>query len=146
MNTVIVILFCLQIVAILTAGFALALTFSPLRRVLQPVGRLIRIVTDVVDTFGKLLQRATAAFSAIGANVAAVGILLRRRKTTPKSWISIRKLVSIVITGNKLVGLVKRIRQPGRKGFWGMFRLLMFIAPAVVPILSSFRKRIRKPV
>ena len=146
MNTVIVILFCLQIVAILTAGFALALTFSPLRRVLQPVGRLIRIVTDVVDTFGKLLQRATAAFSAIGANVAAVGILLRRRKTTPKSWISIRKLLSIVITGNKLVGLVKRIRQPGRKGFWGMFRLLMFIGPALVPILSSFRKRIRKPV
>ena len=146
MNTVIVILFCLQIVAILTAGFALALTFSPLRRVLQPVGRLIRIVTDVVDTFGKLLQRATAAFSAIGANVAAVGILLRRRKTTPKSWIAIRKLVSIVIRGNKLVGLAKRIRQPGRKGFWGMFRLLMFIGPALVPILSSFRKRIRKPV
>ena len=146
MNTVIVILFCLQIVAILTAGFALALAFSPLRRVLLPVGRLIRVVTDVVDTFGKLLQRATAALSAIGANLASVGLLLRRRKTTSKSWISIRKLVSIVITGNKLLGVVKRIRQPGRKGFWGMFRILMFIGPTVVPILSSLRKRIRKPV
>lgn len=146
MSTVIVILFCLQVIAILTAGFALALAFSPLKRVLQPVGRLFRIVTDLVDTFGKLLQRATAAFSAIGANLAAVAVLLRRRKTSSKSWISIRKMVSIVITGNKLLGLVKRIRQPGRKGFWGMFRILMFIGPAVVPILSSFRKRIRKPV
>ena len=145
MNTVIVILFCLQILFVVTAMFALVLVYSPIRRVLQPVGRLFEVIKAFVATSRRLVNQVRGDVSNILGNLARIAVLLQRRTMATKSRTSVSKLLAILVTGNRLFGLIKLFKQRGRSRFWGMFRLLMLAGPVVVPVLSSLKKLIRKP-
>lgn len=145
MNTVIVILFCLQIVVVVSAIFALVLVCSPIRRMLQPIARLFEVIKAFIATSSRLINQVRCGVTNILGNLTRIAVLLRRQKKSTKSRTSVSKLLAILITGKRIFGLIKLFKQRGRSGFWGMFRLLMLAGPIVVPVLSSLKKMIRKP-
>lgn len=145
MNTVIVILFCLQIVVVVSAIFALVLVYSPIRRMLQPVVRLFEVIKASIATSSKLINQVRGAVTNILGNLARITVLFKRQLKSTKSRTSVSKLLTILITGKRIFGFIKLFKQRGRSRFWGMFRLLMLAGPIVVPILSSLKKLIRKP-
>jgi hypothetical protein len=145
MNTVIVILFCLQIVVVVSAIFALVLVYSPIRRMLQPVVRLFEVIKASIAASSKLINQVRGAVTNILGNLARITMLFRRQSKSRKSRTFVSKLLTILITGKRIFGFIKLFKQRGRNRFWGMFRLLMLAGPIVVPILSSLKKLIRKP-
>jgi hypothetical protein len=145
MNTIIVILFCLQIVVVVSAIFALVLVYSPIRRMLQPIARLVDVIKLFVATSGRLINKIRGGVTNILGNLARIAVLFKRHKKSTKSRTSVSKLIAILITGKRIFGLIKRFKQSGRSRFWGMFRLLMLAGPIVLPVLSSLKKLIRKP-
>lgn len=145
MNTVIVILFCLQIVVVVSAIFALVLVCSPIRRMLQPITRLFEVIKAFIATSSRLINQVRCGVTNILGNLTRITVLLRRQKKSTKSRTSVSKLLAILITGKRIFGLIKLFKQRGRSRFWGMFRLLMLAGPIVVPVLSSLKKLIRKP-
>lgn len=145
MNTVIVILFCLQIVVVVSAIFALVLVCSPIRRMLQPITRLFEVIKAFIATSSRLINQVRCGVTNILGNLTRIAVLLRRQKKSTKSRTSVSKLLAILITGKRIFGLIKLFKQRGRSRFWGMFRLLMLAGPIVVPVLSSLKKLIRKP-
>lgn len=144
MNTVIVILFCLQSVVVVTAIFALVLVFSPIRRMLQPITRFLGVVKVFIETSGRLVNDVRGGVTNILGDLSRIAGLFKRKKAS-KSRTSVTKLLAMMVTGKRLFGLIKLFKQRGRSRFWGMFRLLMLAGPIVVPVLSSLKKLIRKP-
>ena len=144
MNTLIVILFCLQSVVVVTAIFALVLVFSPIRRMLQPITRFLGVVKVFIETSGRLVNDVRGGVTNILGDLSRIAGLFKRTKAS-KSRTSVTKLLAMMVTGKRLFGLIKLFKQRGRSRFWGMFRLLMLAGPVVVPLLSSLKKLIRKP-
>lgn len=145
MNTAIVILFCLQILVVVTAMFALVLVYSPIRRVLQPVAKLFEVIKLLVATSSGLITDVRSGVSNILCNLSRIAVLFRRQSTATRSRTSVSKLLAMMVTGKRIYALIKLFKRRGRSRFWNMFRLLMLAGPVVVPVLSSLKKIIRKP-
>jgi len=145
MNTVIVILFCLQILFVVTAMFALVLVYSPIRRVLQPVAKLFEVIKLLVATSSGLITDVHSGVSNILNNLSRIAVLFKRHSTATRSRTALSKLLAMMVTGKRIYALIKLFKRRGRSRFWNMFRLLMLAGPVVVPVLSSLKKIIRKP-
>lgn len=145
MNTAIVILFCLQILVVVTAMFALVLVYSPIRRVLHPVAKLFEIIKLLVATSSGLITDARSGVSNILCNLSRIAVLFKRQSTATRSRTALSKLLAMMVTGKRIYALIQLFKRRGRSRFWNMFRLLMLAGPVVVPVLSSLRKIIRKP-
>lgn len=59
-------------------------------------------------------------------------------------FFTLKKVFSFLLAGRQLFGILKRLKGLQRNKFWGMFRLLMFAGPVVVPVLSTLKKMLRK--
>lgn len=145
MNTAIIILFCLQILVVVTAMFALVLVYSPIRRVLKPVARLFEVIKLLVATSGGLITDVHSGVSNILNNLSRIAVLFKRQSTATRSRTAVSKLLAMMVTGKRIYALIKLFKRRGRSRFWNMFRLLMLAGPVVVPVLSSLKKIIRKP-
>lgn len=145
MNTAIIILFCLQILVVVTAMFALVLVYSPIRRVLKPVARLFEVIKLLVATSGGLITDVHSGVSNILNNLSRIVVLFKRQSTATRSRTAVSKLLAMMVTGKRIYALIKLFKRRGRSRFWNMFRLLMLAGPVVVPVLSSLKKIIRKP-
>ena len=145
MNTAIIILFCLQVLVVITAMFTLVLVYSPIRRVLKPVARLFEVIKLLVATSGGLITDVHSGVSNILNNLSRIAVLFKRQSTATRSRTAVSKLLAMMVTGKRIYALIKLFKRRGRSRFWNMFRLLMLAGPVVVPVLSSLKKIIRKP-
>lgn len=144
MNTLIILLFCLQGFSLIIVMFALVLVVLPIRRLSNPIKKLADVIIALsqnVNTLGKAIQssitqvvRHFARFSRIFKGTANRGLL----------FVSLKKVFSFLLAGRQLFGVLKRLKGLQRNKFWGMFRLLMFAGPVVVPVLSTLKKMLRK--
>lgn len=138
-------LFCLQLVVIVAAVFTIVLVVGPIRRILQPLTRLLTVIGTFIATFGNLIKQVRHSLTEIVSNLSRISALLKRPTKSVKFRPSVSKVFAIIVASKRVMGLIKRFRQRGRSRYWGMFRLLMLAGPVVVPVLSTLRKRVRKP-
>ena len=144
MNTVIVLLFCVQVVAVLVAVFAMLLVVLPIRRVLSPISRLVTVTQSLLQTVGKSGLRIKNAITRISGSFASIASTFRIKKMVGFQALPIKRLLSIFVVGKQFFGILKKIRSVGQNRFLGTFRLLMLAGPVIIPVLSTIKKLKRK--
>ena len=145
MSELIIILFFIQILVMVTAAFAIVLVYSPIRRLLRPVATLTSVGKTLGMTIIRVMNRTRLSIGQILANVSSITNVLKRKRGTSSSSFSLKRLVSALVAGRRVLGVFRLFRMVRKNRFWGTFRILMMAGPVLIPVLTSLKKLIRKP-
>lgn len=145
MSELIIILFFIQILVMVTAAFAIVLVYSPIRRLLRPVATLTSVGKTLGMSIIRVMNRTRLSIGQIVANVSSITNVLKRNRGTSSSSFSLKRLVSALVAGRRVLGVFRLLRMVRKNRFWGTFRILMMAGPALIPVLTSLKKLIRKP-
>jgi len=113
---------------------------------LKPIARFVEVMKLFVTTSNALMNSIRDRLINIVGILNRITVLVKRRTKFTKSSTSVRKVLALIIAGRRLYKLTNLLKRRGQSRYWWMFRLLMLAGPVLVPVLSSFRKMIRKPV
>ena len=145
MSELIIILFFIQILVMVTAAFAIVLVYSPVRRLLRPVATLTSVGKTLGMSIVRVMYRTRLSIGQILANVSSITNVLKRNRGTSSSSFSLKRLVSALVAGKRVLGVFRLLRMVRKNRFWGTFRILMMAGPVLIPVLTSLKKLIRKP-
>jgi len=144
-SELIIILFFIQILVMVTAAFAIVLGYSPLRRLLHPVATLTSASKTLGMSIIRVMNQTRLSIGQILANVSSITNIVKRRRSASSSSFSLKRLVTALVAGRRVLGVFKLFRMVRKNRFWGTFRILMMVGPVVIPVLTSLKKLIRKP-
>ena len=145
MSEVIVILFFVQILVIVIAAFAMVLVYSPIKRLFHPIANLTSVGKTLGISTMRLMNRTRLSLRQIMSNISSISSVMKRKRGTTSSGFSLKRVVSALIAGRRVLGILKLFRMLGKNRFWGTFRILMMAGPMVIPVLASINKIMRKP-
>jgi len=144
-SELIIILFFIQILVMVTAAFAIVLVYSPIRRLLHPVATLASVSKTLGMSIIRVMNRSRLSIGQILANVSSITNVIKSKRGTSSTGFSLKRLVSTLVAGRRLLGVLRLFRMVRKNRFWGTFRILMMAGPIVIPVLTSLKKLIRKP-
>ena len=145
MSELIIILFFIQILVMVTAAFAIVLVYSPIRRLLHPIARLGSVGKTLGMSIIRVMNRTRLSIGQILANVSSITNVIKSKRGTSSAGFSLKRLVSTLVAGRRLLGVLRLFRMVRKNRFWGTFRILMMAGPVLIPVLTSLKKLIRKP-
>ncbi len=146
MNVIIVLLFYVQIAVLIAAGTTVILVYSPLKRLLSPLKTLVVVSSTFMEISQKILNNTRGSVTVILSNVSRVLTLIKRHRPSSNVGFSIKRMVGLVFMGRRLLRLFVLFKKRKQSRFWGTFRILMLAGPTIIPVLSSLKRILRKPV